>query len=452
MTDRLLGWMAGPMALAGIDPVEAYRLITLDDRDGFLAMFGLRQAVSRDYAVDGGIATISLRGMIHPGETSWFGTGCTTLMEQLVKARDDAAVKGVLVDVSSPGGIPLKLTETADLMREISAVKPVHVHATTATSGSLWIAVGAARFTADELAPIGSIGVLRTVNLEMMDKYMFITSSNAANKRPDPRTEEGRATELRVADAIEARFLACLSDHRGITAEQIITGFDHGSVLLGRDAVATGMIDAVSTRAEAMARLRAEAGLTAAALPTGGAAGHAAAASPPPQTENTMSEESTAGGTASVSPENLTLAQLASANPGLLAEIRAEATKQESERVSGIFALAEGSAHDHSALLTELAGDPSVSVADATARVLQAERAAGKDWVANRKQAEADLPEIEAGNPNPDGGTVNQPVVFNPSDPEASAKAFAEANPEIVAEFASYAGFEAMYIKMEGKI
>ncbi|MEK6812576.1 MAG: ATP-dependent Clp protease proteolytic subunit, partial [Nanoarchaeota archaeon] len=88
------------------------------------------------------IAIIPLEGMIHGGTASFFGTGGTSSLDfiaQLEKAAEDSAVKGIIVQINSPGGTVVASKEIADAIKAVD--KPTVAWIREAgTSGAYWVA------------------------------------------------------------------------------------------------------------------------------------------------------------------------------------------------------------------------------------------------------------------------------------------------------------------------
>ncbi len=109
---------------------------------------------------------------------------------------------------------------------------------------------------------LGSIGVVSTIPIQEqanIDGYknFEIVSSNAKNKRPDPRTDEGLAEIRQELDVIETEFITSISKYRGLPTELIKNDFGKGGVMIGMKATAVGMADELGTFEEVIARMAA---------------------------------------------------------------------------------------------------------------------------------------------------------------------------------------------------
>ncbi|EGK8096875.1 signal peptide peptidase SppA [Campylobacter lari] len=98
------------------------------------------------------LAQINLKGEI---------SDASNLLEQIYKAKDDKAIKGVLLFIDSPGGAFAPSMEIALAIQDLKAKKPVIVYTGgTIASGSYLSAVGANMIIANPASFVGSIGVI----------------------------------------------------------------------------------------------------------------------------------------------------------------------------------------------------------------------------------------------------------------------------------------------------
>ena len=141
----------------GVEPIRSARpgglSASIDDDD------------EEPYVVNNGIATISVRGeLVNRG--SWLSaqsglTSYEALQSALRAAAADVSVRGILLDIDSPGGEAAGAMETADVVREVSKTKPVKAFVNSlAASAAYAIAAGASEIIVTPSATVGSIGVV----------------------------------------------------------------------------------------------------------------------------------------------------------------------------------------------------------------------------------------------------------------------------------------------------
>lgn len=85
----------------------------------------------------------------------------TDVVEKIDKARENINIKGVLLDVNSPGGAVAPSVEIAYAIKRLKEVKPVVVYASgTIASGSYYASIWASEIIANPGSMVGSIGVV----------------------------------------------------------------------------------------------------------------------------------------------------------------------------------------------------------------------------------------------------------------------------------------------------
>ena len=88
---------------------------------------------------------------------------------------------------------------------------------------------------------VGSIGV--AIDAWVSDRVVSISSTDAPKKRPDLKTEEGKAAVREMLDQIHELFVEQIAIGRGCTVEKINTNYGRGGVLTARNALKNGMVD-----------------------------------------------------------------------------------------------------------------------------------------------------------------------------------------------------------------
>jgi ClpP class serine protease len=208
----------------------------------------------------GGVAVVRLRGVMFHGDTeddeflAWlYGGRLTGQFTADIKAAASAPrVHTVLLDIDSPGGDALGMSEMSDAIREVG--ESVRVAAYTPgvmASAAYWAGASAARgsvFAAPD-ALVGSIGsVLQmydtTGMLESFGIREFVfRSKQSPHKWADPKTESGKAVYQREADAFGGSFVAAVARLMDRTEADVLSDFGGGETLIGREAEKVGMVD-----------------------------------------------------------------------------------------------------------------------------------------------------------------------------------------------------------------
>ncbi|WP_051789701.1 signal peptide peptidase SppA [Endozoicomonas montiporae] len=199
-----------------------------------------------------GIAIIKVKGMLLSRGRYWNMTTYADLRSQLREAEKDETVRGILLDVNSPGGMVDNVDDTARLIREISRTKPVWAMAyNQMTSGAYWLASACNRIIATSSAKVGSIGVLvvhadYSKNFEQMG--VNITLIHAGSRKTEgniyePLPEAVRSRIQTSVDETYDLFTQRIAEYRGLT-QQAVKNTEAGIFTAGQ-AITHNLVDEV---------------------------------------------------------------------------------------------------------------------------------------------------------------------------------------------------------------
>ncbi len=241
-------WALEPGVLAELlDRVKAN-----PDPEAFAARLGLTMSTGSRTTVRQGAAIIPIVGTIFRRESLWsqlFGFSVEGLALDLEAAARDESIHRIILEVDSPGGQATGISETAAMIREIAARKPVIAYVDgMAASAAYWLASAADRIVTSDTGLLGSIGVVGTYRPEK-DAPIKIISSISPLKQATPDTEAGRAEMQRVVDDLASIFIRDLAKYRALSVEHIAQNFGKGGILVGAAAVRAGMADQVGSMA-----------------------------------------------------------------------------------------------------------------------------------------------------------------------------------------------------------
>jgi capsid assembly protease len=224
-----------------------------------------RLSNTRSVLIRDGTAIIPLYGPITARSDlfSFFfgGTSLSDLAKDFQTALDDDQVKAILFDVDSPGGVALGPSEMADAIFKARGKKPIWSYVgRNCSSAAYWIASATEKIIANPSALLGSIGVVTTIPVQEHPdsegyKNIEIVSSNAKQKRPDPRTEEGIAEIKRELNDLESQFIESIAKYRNVSVNTVKNDFGQGGVMIGKNAVASGMADSLGSYEEVITEL-----------------------------------------------------------------------------------------------------------------------------------------------------------------------------------------------------
>ncbi len=136
-------------------------------------------------------------------------TSYELLAQDFNKAVQNPNIKGILLDIDSPGGEVNGCSELSDMIYQARGTKPIIAYASGACcSGAYWIASACDKILTADTAILGSIGVVSIFEKDDEDKTIEIVSSQSPNKRPDINTEEGKAKIQARVDELAEVFIA----------------------------------------------------------------------------------------------------------------------------------------------------------------------------------------------------------------------------------------------------
>lgn len=197
------------------------------------------------------IAVIYAQGEIVYGSGSVRKIGPKEMNEAIIKAKNDKAVKAIVLRVDSPGGSAL----TSDLiwkeLEEAKKVKPVIVSmGDVAASGGYYISAGADKIFAEPTTITGSIGVFGMLpNVKgLADKIGINAQQVSTNENAVPyslfedMTEDQeefiRESILITYDLFKQR----VAEGRGMTMDEV-EEVAQGRVWTGEEALENGLVD-----------------------------------------------------------------------------------------------------------------------------------------------------------------------------------------------------------------
>jgi signal peptide peptidase SppA len=215
------------------------------------------------------LAIIPITGMI--GKESFMeyygGTSLDLLTSRLVTAANDGEVSHILMPVHSPGGYTTAVEQTASLIRDITATKPVIALVQgNCCSAAYWLASAAsAIYTDGQSARVGSIGVY--ASFFDLSKYLaengitaheFTTGKYKALGSPYHAPSEDEKTKIQEGvDTLFTFFVNSVSKYRNISKDTVLKSAD-GQVFFAKDAAERKLTDGQLTLNEVIAMTEAE--------------------------------------------------------------------------------------------------------------------------------------------------------------------------------------------------
>lgn len=223
----------------------------------FMAILGgwFMQSQLQNVSLDGDIvAMIPMRGVI--------GADAEIESSTFVNLLDDAyqsnQLKGVVIEMNSPGGSPVHSGIIYDAIRNKEQNYPdipvIVVVEDMAASGGYYIASAANEIYADKASLVGSIGVISSgfdasnlLEKIGVERRTFIAGRNKAFLDPfSPMTDEAKLKWQAVLDETHQQFINAVKEGRGDKLT-ITNDVFSGMVFTGSQAITIGLIDGLSS-------------------------------------------------------------------------------------------------------------------------------------------------------------------------------------------------------------
>jgi signal peptide peptidase SppA len=218
------------------------------------------------YRNEDGVAVIDIDGVIATKvgmiEKSSGVYDLLDLQAALRAAIDDEQVRGIMLNIESPGGTVGRLQETADMIRAARDVKPVVAYTPELmASAAYWLGSQATAVYAAPTAEIGSIGVYQAV-LDASRAYenegykveLFKTGVYKGAGYPGTSLSYEVKAKLQAdVDRVFQFFTEAVDAGRGVDISDI---YKQGQTVFAAEAVAANLIDAVGTYEQAKEELK----------------------------------------------------------------------------------------------------------------------------------------------------------------------------------------------------
>ncbi|MBP8000282.1 MAG: signal peptide peptidase SppA [Chloroflexi bacterium] len=217
------------------------------------------------------VAIIRVEGTITSGEADEFVDGTAVsgvVISDLRAAEADPTIKAIVLLVDSPGGTVTGSKEIYEVIKEIN--KPIVVSmGALAASGGYYISAPANYILARSDTWTGSIGVISQVitaeellNEVGVDVVIITSGENKSIGSPfREMTPEQIAIFQALVDESFAEFVQVIVEGRGLS-ESVVRELADGRIYSGRQAVTNGLVDALGTLQDAVAKAAALGGIS----------------------------------------------------------------------------------------------------------------------------------------------------------------------------------------------
>lgn len=222
----------------------------------FLVSLGASKLLSVE--IGNKIAIVKIQGAISSDSMKIpFQTSVATsskIVEYLKSAEESKSIKGIILEINSPGGTVLASKDIADKVKSID--KPVvALIRDMGTSGGYWVASAADKIVADPMSVTGSIGVISAYLefSELFEKYGITYEGLKSGELKDigspfkKLTDQERKVLQGKLDRIHEYFIKEVSANRKLS-EADTRELATGVYFLGEEAKELGLVDYLGNR------------------------------------------------------------------------------------------------------------------------------------------------------------------------------------------------------------
>jgi signal peptide peptidase SppA len=216
---------------------------------------------------EGNVAVLPIQGVI--GERMNLlddisgGTSTELISRQFRGLLNDDAVKAIILDVNSPGGVARSVEEVAQEIHDARGIKPIVAQINTcAASAAYWIAAQADEVVVTPSGQGGSIGVY-TIHEDISqmlaeegikETLIYAGEFKVLGNSFEPLSDEAKSIMQQRVDELAASFTRAVARGRGVSLAQVNDRFGQGLMFGADELVARGMADKVATMAETLER------------------------------------------------------------------------------------------------------------------------------------------------------------------------------------------------------
>lgn len=220
------------------------------------------QAKFRPYVVRDGILRVPVQGVMlnkFPYQLGAWATGYEYIQAAIERGLGDAEVKGIALDVDSPGGSASGCFELSDFIAAANKVKPIHAFVDdSAYSAAYALSSGAGEISATKGSGVGSIGVV-TMHADysgFLDAagikvtFIFAGRHKVDGNPYEPLTDSAKNRIQKRIDALYSDFVSLVARNRGLDEKAVRD--TEALTYPAPDGLNLGLIDQIMPTKEAM--------------------------------------------------------------------------------------------------------------------------------------------------------------------------------------------------------
>jgi len=215
----------------------------------------------KDYDVVNDMAVIPLHGVTAKRANLFTrisgGVSTELAARDITDAIEDPDIRGIILDIDSPGGTVDGTLELADIIFAGRDKKPIVAYSDgIMASAAYWIGSAAEKiYISGDTVQTGSIGVVAThVDYSEYEKRQGIKTTEVyAGKykrmvsQYKPLSKDGKGLIQDRVDYIYTVFVDQVARHRDVSSDTVIKNMADGKVFIGKQGINAGLVDGVSS-------------------------------------------------------------------------------------------------------------------------------------------------------------------------------------------------------------
>jgi len=189
--------------------------------------------------------------------------GRTTLdiKEDIQTALNDNKIKGIVLDVDSPGGTVDGTKELADFIMSAREQKPIVAYANgQMASAAYWLGSAASQIVAFDTSQVGSIGVIishrdyskREEMMGVKTTHIYAGKYKTMGTPYEPLSKESKEYLQESVDYYYTMFVDAVAEHRGVEVETVLGKMAEGRVFIGNQSKEVGLVDLIGNLEDAI--------------------------------------------------------------------------------------------------------------------------------------------------------------------------------------------------------
>ena len=222
-----------------------------------ISLFLLISLITADSEPTGNVALIKISGAITTGQESGFASDSVSserIISAIEKAEKNSNIKGILLEINSPGGAAVASQELSDAIYKTEN-PTITVIRDIGTSGAYWAAASSDRIIASPLSITGSVGATASFIqfAGLMEKYGIgyerLVSGEYKDTGAPFRNLTAEETQFlqEMIDATGEFFLNDVAEKRGLNSVQV-EEIRTARIYTGSQALNIGLIDQLGNR------------------------------------------------------------------------------------------------------------------------------------------------------------------------------------------------------------